>query len=212
VKKRYLPNVFDELSNSVTGSGQFNFKKIDDDYDVSWRREDEPLKTDTFKNLSTDDSKKELRRDLGTLIAKSYRELIDRDRGPKEYFSRLVEYELDWLYWATVTTNLMPTKTKRHLYTRPILTDEKIVYKGRRFWVVEVKASSCFFGHFSEYDFFVWDGLYDAVIGVAKELSNGKFKCEIVVGHGFGGGEATDYRHIASVISSSVDFYLDSIS
>ena len=211
MKKRYLPNVYDKFSNSFAGSGEFNFKKIDDDYEISWRLKDEPLKNDTFKNLSTDDSKKELRRGLGTLIAKSYRELIDRDRGLKEYYSRLVEYELDWLYWATVTTDLMPTKTKRHLYTRPILTDEKIVYKGRRFWVVEVKASSRFFGHFSEYDFFVWDGLYDAVIGVAKELSNGKFMCEANVGQGFECVEAIDYEDIASVISSSVDFYFNSV-
>ena len=105
----------------------------------------------------------------------------------------------------------MPKNTKRHLYTRPILTDEKIFYKGRRFWVVEVKSSSRNFGHWSEYEFFVWDGLYNVEIGVATKLSNGKFKCKTVVGHESGWAEATDYEHIASVVASLVDFYFDSI-
>ena len=51
-------------------------------------------------------------------------------------------------------------------YTFSALTTHKILYKGRRYLAFSVSAETPFehYGVDSDYDFVVWDGLYDAAV------------------------------------------------
>jgi hypothetical protein len=209
MNKRFLPLLIDDFSKSVEGIGIVSFKKLSDDHEITWQVTGKSKHSDLFKALSFDDSKKQLRNELGTLYADLLLDFIKRDFNSHDHISRVRELELDWRYWSIVSTDQMPIKTKRHIYTRPNLDDEKILYKGKRYWVVEVKDSNKFFGYLSKFDYFVWDGVYDAVIGVAKLKENGSFHCETLHHQGSVVRDATNFKDVVNSISFSIEELLD---
>ena len=94
-------------------------------------------------------------------------------------------------------------------YVRPDLTNGKAVYKGRRYWVVEINPTGLVDGMSkSDTDYLVWDGLYATSIGGAKQITSTRFKCEGWVGQGCTCRDASDYKGIADTVVACVDFYL----
>jgi hypothetical protein len=66
-------------------------------------------------------------------------------------------------------------------YKRPLVGDNNVVYKGRRFWVVELtgKDPVQWIDHMDA-DYIMYDCLYDAVNAVIKKLSNGKYEASLM--------------------------------
>ncbi len=63
--------------------------------------------------------------------------------------------------------------TKR-TYKRPEVSDSQVVWKGRRFWLVDLRGndtSPCLF------DFVMYDGLEDADVAYIKQNSKSEYEC-----------------------------------
>lgn len=94
-------------------------------------------------------------------------------------------------------------------YLRPDLTHGSAVYKGRRYWVIELSANGSTEGFSKkDTDYLVWDSAYGKAIGGAKQITTSRFKCQSWVGQGCGCDEASDYREIARTVVACVDSYL----
>ncbi len=93
-------------------------------------------------------------------------------------------------------------------YVRPDLTNGKAVYKGRRYWVVEINPTGSVAGiSKSDADYIVWDGLYASSIGGAKQITGTRFKCFASIAQGCTCSDATDYKGIASTVVACWDDY-----
>jgi hypothetical protein len=94
-------------------------------------------------------------------------------------------------------------------YLRPDLTNGTAVYKGLRYWVVQLSAKGPTEGFSKDdADYLVWDGAYGTAIGGAQQITASRFKCESWIGQGCDCSEASDYRGIARTVVSCVDSYL----
>ena len=59
-------------------------------------------------------------------------------------------------------------------YTAPKLCGQKVLWKGRRYWVIEVTPELPFdFVDASLGDAVLYDGLYDAMIAIARSMPDG---------------------------------------
>lgn len=63
------------------------------------------------------------------------------------------------------------------MYVIPELGDNKIVYKGRRFWIVELCGNENFeFMAKDEWDYVLYDKLVGCLIATIKRIENDRFK------------------------------------
>lgn len=61
------------------------------------------------------------------------------------------------------------------MYIRPQVADNKVVYKGKRYWLVELTGKESIDGlDSSDGDYLMYDGLYGATLAVIKKLESGK--------------------------------------
>jgi hypothetical protein len=68
-------------------------------------------------------------------------------------------------------------------YHIPDLTDRDLLYKGRRFVAVAVSRDNPFELFGDDYDFVVWDGLYDGVAAVGNVSPDGTYSGELAFSH-----------------------------
>ena len=68
---------------------------------------------------------------------------------------------------------------KKNKHTFPDLSARHILYKGRRYIAFAVSMSAPFDGYESDYNFVIWDGLYDAAAAVGTVLEDGTVKGEL---------------------------------
>lgn len=59
-------------------------------------------------------------------------------------------------------------------YTPPTLTDHKVLYKGKRFWVFEANSDHPF--EWVEDGLVIWDKADGAILALAKRLDDGKYE------------------------------------
>ena len=72
---------------------------------------------------------------------------------------------------------------KNPKYSFPNLSNRKILYSGRRYIAFSVSKSQPFDGYESDYDFVVWDGLYDAAAAVGNLSDDGSAAGELAFSH-----------------------------
>ena len=103
----------------------------------------------------------------------------------------------------------MPVFAKHPTYIRPSLSEATAVYKGRRYWVLEIPEGGRVEG-FSKQDadFLVWDGVYGTVIGGADRINAAEFRCSAWVGQGCDCRDAISFHDISSAVVACVDSYL----
>ena len=68
-------------------------------------------------------------------------------------------------------------------YTFPDLTDLAVIASGRRYKAFRVSKLEPFNGYEDDFDFVVWDGLYDAAVSCGHISSTGMFKGALVFSH-----------------------------
>ena len=61
-------------------------------------------------------------------------------------------------------------------YTFPDLTTGKILHKGKRYIAFEVGINNIYDEFEQEFDFIIWDGLYDAPLAYGTIDENGFYK------------------------------------
>jgi hypothetical protein len=74
----------------------------------------------------------------------------------------------------------MRSKGTKHF---PELGDRSVLFKGRRYIAFSVSESLPFEGYESDYDFVVWDGLYDAAAAVGNLSDDGSVTGELAFSH-----------------------------
>lgn len=79
--------------------------------------------------------------------------------------------------------SLEPEADEKAKYTFPNLSNRKILFSGRRYIAFSVSKSQPFEGYESDYDFVVWDGLYDAAVAVGNLSDDGSAAGELAFSH-----------------------------
>jgi len=70
-------------------------------------------------------------------------------------------------------------------YTKPALTDHKVLYKGKRYWVFEVDKDHPFEGYETDCGYLVFDKSFGGcVIAWCERADDGSFKGYIQYGQG----------------------------
>ncbi len=65
----------------------------------------------------------------------------------------------------------------------PELGNRPVLFKGRRYIAFSVSKLQPFEGYESDYDFVVWDGLYDAAAAFGKIAGDGSVSGELAFSH-----------------------------
>jgi hypothetical protein len=75
----------------------------------------------------------------------------------------------------------MTTKRRKVTYEFPDLTGWNVVYKGRRYKVIELEPDRTFDGWMTtaDYDYVMWDGEYNSHLALIKKKDKGGFRGHI---------------------------------
>ena len=68
----------------------------------------------------------------------------------------------------------------KHVYFKPALTGQRVLWKGRRYYVIEITPELPFdFVDSSLGDAVLYDGVYDAIAATARKQTDGTFECTL---------------------------------
>lgn len=96
-------------------------------------------------------------------------------------------------------------------YIRPDVTQDRIVYKGRRFWIVRTdEAGSAVMYDTKFCDYVLWDCLFDSAIATLKDSKDGRYVGSIIAHVDLGESEFTDLQFAAQALSMEYDLYVKS--
>jgi len=94
------------------------------------------------------------------------------------------------------------------VFCKPKLNGQRVLWKGRRYWVIEVTPDLPFdFVNSTLGDAVLYDGVYDAVAATAKKLSDGTYECSLI-SHVEILCLASSVRDIARVVPPVLEDYL----
>ncbi len=97
-------------------------------------------------------------------------------------------------------------------YERPTLNGQRVPYKGRRFWVVEVDAQEPFGDFHDDADYLIWDGGDGGYpIALVKRLSRGRYEVATLT-HVELTGIASSIRECVPVANKLLDEYMKAVS
>jgi len=67
------------------------------------------------------------------------------------------------------------------LYTYPVIGDNKAVYKGKRYWIIELVGNDEIDGFGRDFcDLLMYDKLYGAILATIKKNANGKYTASLM--------------------------------
>ncbi len=96
----------------------------------------------------------------------------------------------------------------RESYSNPKLNGQRVLWKGRRYWVIEVTPELPYdFVNSKLGDAVLYDGLYDAIAATATKLTDGTYECSLI-SHVEILCYASSVRDIAKVVPPVLDDYL----
>lgn len=72
---------------------------------------------------------------------------------------------------------------KKPKYCFPDLSNKRLLYVGRRYIAFSVSQSQPFKGYESDYNFVIWDGMYDAAVAVGMVMDDGTVTGELAFSH-----------------------------
>lgn len=86
-----------------------------------------------------------------------------------------------------------------------------MLWKGRRYWVIEVTPELPFdFVNSTLGDAVLYDGAYDAVVATATRLTDGTYECSLI-SHVEILCNANSVRDIANIVPPVLEYYLKRI-
>ena len=93
------------------------------------------------------------------------------------------------------------------LYTYPDIGDNKVVYKGKRYWIIELVGKDEIDGFGRDFcDLLMYDKLYGAILATIKKNVNGKYTVSLM-SHVELTYELNDLKEAAQVVPSYADAY-----
>ena len=75
----------------------------------------------------------------------------------------------------------MEDSKPKHIF--PDLSGRQILYNGRRYIAFAVSAAAPFDGYETDYNFVIWDGMYDAEVAVGMVMDDGTVTGELAFSH-----------------------------
>jgi hypothetical protein len=67
------------------------------------------------------------------------------------------------------------------IYKPPIVVDNKVIYKGKRYWIIELTGKDEINGFGSDFcQFIMYDKLYEAILATITKKTDGKWRASLM--------------------------------